>query len=60
MISDQNSSTHTPININTFNMKKLRLDIKRQSIFNKLKSDNGVIIPETHSTPINENKWKKQ
>ncbi len=42
-------------------MNGLVLDVNRQSIFNKLKSDNGVImLQETHSTSTNEKKWKKE
>ncbi len=55
MMSDQNSATHTPINITTFNVNGLGIDVKRQSIFNKLKSDNGdIMLNETHSTSTNE------
>ncbi len=55
MTSDQNSSTHIPINITNFNVNGLGLYIQRQSIFNKLKSDNGVtILQETHSSSTNE------
>ncbi len=60
MTSGQNSSTHTPINITTFNVNGLELDIKRQSIFNKLKSDNGgIMLQETYSTSTNEKNGKK-
>ncbi len=38
MMLGQNSLTHTPINITTFNVNGLGLDVKRQSIFNKLKA----------------------
>ncbi len=52
MMSGQNSSTHTPINITTFNVNG--------SIFNKLKSDNGVIMQmQTHSTSTNAKKGKQ-
>ncbi len=61
MVSGQNSSTHTPIKITTFNVNGLGLDVKRQSIFNNLKSDNGVImLQETHSTSTNDKKNGKR
>ncbi len=42
-------------------MSGLGLDVKRQSIFNKFKSDNGVImLQKNHSTSTNEKKWKKR
>ncbi len=61
MMSDQNSSTHTPINITTLNVNGLGLDVKKkQSIFNKLKTENGVImLQETHSTLTNEKNRKR-
>ncbi len=43
--------TLTPINIYSFNVNGMRQDSKRQSIFNKIKNDNGIILlQETHST----------
>ncbi len=36
-------------------------DTKRQSIFNKIKNDNGIILlQETHSTVKTEKKWKNE
>ncbi len=58
MMSSQNSSTHTPINITTFNVNGLGLDVRKQSIFNKLKSDNGFMLHRTHSTSTNEKNGK--
>ncbi len=56
-----NSAMHTPINITTFNVNGLGIDIKRQSIFNKLKGDNSVImLQETHSITNIEKKWKME
>ncbi len=49
--------TLTPINICSFNVNDMGQDTKRQSIFNKIKHDNGIILlQETHSTVKTEKK----
>ncbi len=59
MTSTFNSAMHTPINITTFNVNGLGIDIKRQSIFNKLKGDNGVMIPQETDSITNIQKKEK-
>ncbi len=47
--------------LSLFNVNRLREDIKRNDIFNKLKPSNNIILlQETHSSKEIENKWKNE
>ncbi len=47
--------------LSSFNVNGLKQDMKRNSIFTKLKPSNNIILhQETHSSKEIENKWKHE
>ena len=54
------NTDHT-INLTSFNVNGLRMELKRNTIFNKLRPTHNIIfLQETHSSKEIENKWKNE